>query len=308
MSESVKGLFIACAAVLLLGITLCSPAAALTTGGVGADGIPVTAIQRMGDFNQMVEKRSIRFLMPFSKTFFYLDGATQRGLSYDTAKRFETFVNDRLKKRHLKVHVVIIPTERSKLFGLVAEGYGDIAVGNLTITDERRKLVDFSDPFLKNVEEVVVTGKDVSELKSSMELAGKEVYVKKSSSYYESLIKLNTTLVATGKKPLTITLADEHLEDEDLLEMLAAGVVPMVVIDKHKADFWLTILDNLKIHPAASVNSGGQIAWAFRTESPQLQEIVNAFVKENKKGTLLGNMAFKKYLRNNKYIKNPVAD
>jgi len=308
MSGFMKSLFTTCAAMLLLGITLCSPATALTTGGVDADGIPLIVVQRMVDFNQMVEARSIRFLMPFSKTFFYLDGATQRGLSYDTAKRFETFVNDHLKKGHLKIHVVIIPTERSKLFSLVAEGYGDIAVGNLTITDERRKLVDFSDPFLKNVEEVVVTRKDVAELKSSMELAGKEVYVEKSSSYYESLIKLNTTLVATGKKPLTITLADEHLEDEDLLEMLAAGVVPMVVIDKHKADFWLTILDNIKIHPAASVNSGGQIAWAFRKNSPQLQEIVNAFVKENKKGTLLGNMAFKKYLKNNKYIKNPVAD
>lgn len=308
MGESVKSLVVACAAVLLLVINLCSPATALEKNSLDTDGLPVASTQRMGDYNKMVEQRIIRFLMPFSKTFFYLDGATQRGLAYDSAKRFETFVNDHLKKGHLKVHVVIVPTERSKLFSHVAEGYGDIAVGNLTITDERRKLVDFSDPFLKNVEEVVVTRKDVPELKSSMALAGKEIYVKKSSSYYESLTKLNTALAATGKKPLKITLADEHLEDEDLLEMLAAGVVPMLVVDKHKADFWLTILDNLKIHPAASVNSGGQIAWAFRKNSPELQEIVNAFVKENKKGTLLGNMAFKKYLQNNKYIKNPVAD
>lgn len=308
MGESMKSLFAACVVVLLLGINLCSPVAALTTRSVDADGFPVTATQRTGDYKQMVEERIIRFLMPFSKTFFYLDGATKRGLSYETAKRFETFVNDHLKKGHLKVHVVIIPTERSKLFSLVTEGYGDIAVGNLTITDERKKLVDFSDPFLKNVEEVVVTRKDVPEMKSSMELAGKEVYVAKSSSYYESLVKLNTALIATGKKPLKITLADEHLEDDDLLEMLAAGVVPMLIVDKHKADFWLTIFDNLKIHPAASVNSGGQIAWAFRKNSPQLQEIVNVFVKENKKGTLHGNMAFKKYLQNNKYIKNPVAN
>jgi membrane-bound lytic murein transglycosylase MltF len=308
MSESVKSLVVACVVVLFLGLAFSLPAAALTKSSVNAAGVPVADVQWAGDYEQMVDERIIRFLIPFSKTFFYLDGATQRGLSYDTAKGFEKFVNDHLKKGHLKVHVVIIPTERSKLFTHVAEGYGDIAVGNLTITDERKKLVDFSDPFLKNVEEVVVTRNDVPELKSSMDLAGKEVYVKKSSSYYESLTKLNTALVATGKKPLTITLADEHLEDEDLLEMLAAGVVPMLVVDKHKADFWLTILDNLKIHPAASVNSGGQIAWAFRKNSPQLQTIVNAFVKENKKGTLLGNMAFKKYLKNNKYIKNPVAD
>ena len=165
MDEYVKNLFATCAVMLLLGIILCSPAAALITGSVDADGVPVTDSQRKGDYNQMVEERIIRFLMPFSKTFFYLDGATQRGLSYDTARRFETFVNDHLKKGHLKVHVVIIPTERSKLFSFVTEGYGDIAVGNLTITDGRRQQVDFSDPFLKNVEEVVVTRKDVPELK-----------------------------------------------------------------------------------------------------------------------------------------------
>ncbi len=305
-NSSVKRLFTAISLMIALGVGFCSPATA--SGDQKAENELLQFMtQRKGDYSQMVEKRVVRFLMSFNKTFFYLDGAEKRGLSYDTAMRFEKFVNDQLKKKHLKVHVVIIPTERSNLFSRVTEGYGDIAVGNLTITDERKKLVDFSDPFLENVEEVVVTQKSVPDLKSAMELAGKEIYVTKSSSYYESLLKLNDALIATGKKPVKITLADEHLEDADLLEMLDAGAVPMLVVDKHKADFWVTILDNIKIHPEASVHSGGQIAWAFRKDSPELQEVVNAFVKVNKKGTLLGNMAFKKYLKSNKYIKNPVT-
>ncbi len=305
-NSSGRRLFTAISVMIVLGAGLCLPAAA--SGDLkDEDSLLPFMTQRKGDYGQMVEKRVIRFLMPFNKTFFYLDGAEKRGLSYDTAMAFEKFVNEHLKKKHLKIHVVVIPTKRSHLFSRVTEGYGDIAVGNLTITDERKKLVDFSDPFLKNVEEVVVTQKSVPDLASSMELAGKEIYVKKSSSYYESLLKLNDALIATGKKPVKITLADEHLEDEDFLEMLDAGAVPMLVIDKHKADFWVSILDNIKIHPAASVHSGGQIAWAFRKNSPELQEIVNAFVKVNKKGTLHGNMAFKKYLKNTKYIKNPTG-
>lgn len=287
---------------------VCSSATAIGRSGVTDDGQLEISKPWTGDYDKMVDDRVIRFLIPYSKTFFFLDGATERGLAYDTAKRFEKFVNDRHKKKHLKVHVVIIPTERSVLLTRLAEGYGDIVAGNLTITDERREIVDFSDPFMENVKEVVVTRKDVADLKSSMDLAGKEVYVRKSSSYCSSLLKLNDVLLAIYKKPVKITLADEHLEDEDLLEMLNAGVVPMLVMDKHKAEFWATIMDKIKLHSGASVNSSGLIAWAFRKNSPKLEEVVNAFVKTNKKGTLHGNMAFTKYLEKNTYITNPASE
>ena len=291
--------------VVFLGSSFYLPTTVLGRDVAAKDGSLGLNEQWAGDYEQMVEDRVIRFLIPFSRTYFYLDGATKRGLSYDTVIHFEKYINELLKKGHLKVHAVILPTERSKLFERVAEGYGDIAVGNLSITDERKKQVDFSDPFLKNVEEVVVSRKDLPDLKSSSELSGKEVYVKKSSSYYESLLVLNEELAMAGKEPVRITLADEHLEDEDLLEMLDAGAVSLLIVDNHKAKFWSEILENIKIHPAASVRSGGEIAWAFRKNSPQLQKIVNAFVKKNKKGTLLGNITFKKYLQDTSYIKNP---
>jgi len=287
------------------GAIFCSPATVLSRDAAAKDGSLSLNEQWTGDYGQMVEDRIIRFLIPFSRTDFYLDGATKRGISYDTVIRFEKYINDQLKTGHLKVHAVIIPTERSRLFERVAEGYGDIAVGNVTITDERKKKVDFSDPFLENVAEVVVSRKDLADLQSSAELSGREVYVKKSSSYYEHLLKLNEKLTAAGKQPVNISLADEHLEDEDLLEMLDAGAVPLLIVDDHKAAFWSGILENIKIHPAASVHSGGEIAWAFRKNSSQLQKIVNAFVKKNKKGTLLGNITFKKYLQNTSHIKNP---
>jgi len=291
--------------VVFLGVGFCLPSAVLSRATGAKDGSLNLDEQWTGDYEQMVEDRIIRFLIPFSRTYFYLDGATKRGLSYDTVIYFEKYINDLLKKGHLAVHAVIIPTERSKLFERVAAGYGDIAVGNLTITDQRKKQVDFSDPFLKNVAEVVVSRKDLPDLKSSAELSGKEVYVKKSSSYYGSLLALNEELAAAGREPVKITFADEHLEDEDLLEMLDAGAVSLLIVDNHKAEFWSGILENIKIHPAATVSSNGEIAWAFRKNSPQLQKIVNAFVKKNKKGTLLGNIAFKKYLQDTSYIKNP---
>jgi hypothetical protein len=44
-----------------------------------------------GDFDGMAERHLIRALVPPSKTFYFLDGADQRGLIYELLKEFETY-------------------------------------------------------------------------------------------------------------------------------------------------------------------------------------------------------------------------
>ncbi len=289
--------------VFLSGLMVSSGTAAISRGEVTAQG-EIQNQEWIGDYEEMVQDRIIRVLIPYSKTFYFLDGAMQRGLSYEGAKTFEKYVNARHKTRHLKIHVVVIPTAREKLLSHLNKGLGDIVMGNLTITDERRKLVAFSDPFLKDVDEVIVTDKKGPALTNIFDLAGKEIYVRKSSSYYGSLLRLNEVLASTEKTPVKIVFADENLEDEDLLEMLNAGLLPMLVVDKHKAEFWGKIFDNIKIHLNIKVNSGGSIAWAFRKNSPELEKVINEFVRKNKKGTLHGNIAFNRYLKETKYVTN----
>ena len=131
--------------------------------------------------------------------------------------------------------------------------------------------------------------------------------MRKSSSYYDSLVALNKRFSSEGKKEMSLELADENLEDEDLLEMVNAGVLPLIVMDDHKAGFWEQIFENIEVHDEIVVRRGGEIGWAFRKNSPQLAEAVNAFVKETKKGTLLGNILFKRYLKNTKYITNSLG-
>jgi membrane-bound lytic murein transglycosylase MltF len=102
--------------------------------------------------------------------------------------------------------------------------------------------------------------------------------------------------------------ADENLEDEDLLEMLNAGLIPLIVMDSHKATFWNQIFDNITVHEDAAVASEGNIAWAFRKDSPELAAVVNEFVKKNKAGTLMGNILLKRYLKSTDYIKNSTSE
>jgi len=261
-----------------------------------------------GDFEQMVDNRIIRVLIPYSKTFYFLDKAAQKGATYELVKEFEKSVNKQLKTRHLTVQVIFIPTSRDRLISGLAEGFGDIAAGNLTITDKRMQQVDFSDPIATGVNEILVTGPESSPVKDILDLSGQEIHVRKSSSYYESLKRLNKTLSKTGKPEIKIIEANEHLEDEDLLEMLNAGLIPMMVIDSHKGKFWAQIFENITLHPDITFRKNAKIAWAVQKNTPEFKKVINAFVKTNKKGTLMGNILFNRYLKSTKYVKNNLAD
>ena len=225
----------------------------------------------IGDFDEMTEKRQIRVLVVYSKTFYFLDRGRQRGISYDLLKEFEKYVNKKLKTKTLKVNVVFIPVPRDELIPGLTKGLGDMAVANLTITPQRLKHVAFSNPMLTGVKELLVTGPAAPAVTSVDDLAGKEIHVRKSSSYYESLVLLNETFKEAGKSQIQLVPAEETFEDEDLLEMVNAGLIPMIVMDSHKAQFWTQIFDKIQVHSDIAVRTSGEIAWAFRKDSLQAQ-------------------------------------
>jgi membrane-bound lytic murein transglycosylase MltF len=271
-------------------------------------GIPLQSKKMLGDFDEMIQHRRIRALVTYSKTFYFIDRGRHYGLSYEKLKEFEKFVNKKLKTKTLKFHVVFIPVSRDQLIPSLLNGLGDIAVANLTITTQRQKQVDFSNPFLTDVKELIVTGPSAPSIKSIDDLSGNEIHVRRSSSYYESLVKLNTSFKKVGKSQIKLVLADETFEDEDLLEMVNSGLIAMIAVDSHKARFWKQIFDNINVYPNVAVRSGGEIAWAFRKNSPKLKAVVNEFVKGHKEGTMLGNILFKRYLKNTKYVKNALSE
>ena len=273
--------------------------------------LPVEGLQQLtvpikGDYDKMVKTRVIRVLIPHSKTFFFFDGIKPRGLAYELVMQFEQFINKKQKTKNLKIHTVIIPTTRENLIPHIRDGKGDIAVGNLTITEDRLKEVDFSDPFATGINEIVVSTLDSSPLKTLFDLSGKKIHVRKSSSYYQSLLRLNTTLEAAGKKKAKLIIADDNLEDEDLLEMVNADLIEYMIIDSHKGDFWAKIFEKIKLHPHIKLRTEGQIGWAMRKKSPKLKAVINEFAKTHKIGTLTGNTLFNKYFATTSYITDSI--
>jgi len=267
-----------------------------------------------GDLDGMIERRLIRVLAVNSKTFYFMDKGVQRGASYEIFHLFEEDLNKKLakqgklKQKNLQVRVVFIPIARGDLLQALASGKGDIAVANLTVTPERQKLVDFSSPVYPNVSELLVSGPASPAVSSLADLSGKEVFVRKSSSYYESLMALNKRFAAEKKRAVVIKLAPDALEDEDLIEMVNAGLVPLIIVDKHKADFWKQIFPRIKVHDGVAVRTGGNVAWAIRKGSPQLKASLDDFLNRHGKGTTSGNVILMRYLKNANYVKDASSE
>jgi membrane-bound lytic murein transglycosylase MltF len=261
-----------------------------------------------GDLDGMIQRRMIRVLVVYSKTFYFIEGGAQRGVTYDTFRAFEEQLNKKLKTKHLQVHVVFVPVGRDELLPGLVEGRGDIAAANLTITPERQKTVDFARPVLRDVRELVVTGPGSPEINTIDDLPGKEVFVRKSSSYYESLVALNERFRKERKAEVKLVPAPEDLEDEDLLEMQNAGLIPVLVVDSHKAEFWKQIFPKIVLHPDAAVRTQGEIAWAIRKNSPKLKAELDAFSETHGKGTAFGNEIFRRYLKSTRYVKSATAE
>jgi membrane-bound lytic murein transglycosylase MltF len=188
------------------------------------------------------------------------------------------------------------------------EGRGDIAAANLTITPARQAQVDFADPWITGVSEIVVTGPASPRIRSLNDLAGQEVFVRRTSSYHESLVGLNVRLRNAGLSEIVLVPAPENLEDEDLLEMLSAGLLKILVVDSHKAKFWKKVFPQLTLHPELAVRTGGDIAWAIRKGSPKLKTALNEFVKTHGGQTVFGRVTLQRYLESTKYVKSATAE
>jgi membrane-bound lytic murein transglycosylase MltF len=233
------------------------PAAPAEDGRKQLRGLALTSKEWMGDFDKMLEYRRIRVLVPHSRTLYFNDKGRERGVTGDTVRDFEHYLNKKYARKLCKrpLTVFIVPHTRDVLLTDVAKDLGDIAAGDITVTEERLKTVDFVAPEeAPRVSEVLVTGPKSPTVGVIDDLAGKTVHVRKASSYYESLLSLNKRFKKDGgfwsqkrKAPVKIILVPDALEDEDLMEMLNAGLFEFLVVDDWIAKIWAQVLPKIKV-------------------------------------------------------------
>ncbi|MCW0207066.1 MAG: transporter substrate-binding domain-containing protein [Achromobacter sp.] len=295
----------------LLAALLCAPLVLMPAAPASAQqakGDPLSLAYNVkpwtGDLDGMIKRRQVRVLVPYNKTLYFLDkGGTQRGIMADLMTAFENDLNAQLKNRNIRVHVVLLPTSRERLIPDLLAGKGDLVAANLTVTEERAKLVDFSSPLATGVREIVVASPGAPELNSLDDLSGQEVFLNPASSYYGSVQQLNADLRARGLKPVAIRDAPGVFETDDILEMASADLVKFTVADRYLANFWKQVFPQIRVYENLEVDAGNDIAFAFRKGSPKLAATLNPFMEKHRIGTSFGNQQLTKYLKSVKWVK-----
>ncbi len=266
--------------------------------------------QWIGDLDGMIERGQIRALVPYNRSSYFINGTKRGGIIYEALTLFEKNLNEQLGKRPGTpgyVRVIFIPMTRDRILPSLNEGYGDLAAANLVITESRKTQFDFSIPSVDNWRELVVSGPAAGAITNFEDILGDTVYIRRSSSYYEHLKVFNDSLSKAGKPAIHVVPVDEHLEDDDILEMVNAGMIPITISNNFATRLWSQILPDIRVHEDLAIKTEGKIGWAMRSGSPNLKTAVDVFIKQHRQGSLTGNILLKKFLENTNYLKKANA-
>ncbi|MDR7371400.1 transglycosylase SLT domain-containing protein [Flavobacterium aquidurense] len=253
---------------------------------------------QFGDLDSMVQRRRIRVLVPYTHFYYAININKRSGVAFEVLTLFENSLNKQLHLKPNQVRIIFIPVNRSQIIPLLQEGYADFAYAGMTITEERKKKVDFSIPSITGLKEIVVGGPKSPKLNSLADLSGKEIYLREGSSYESAALKLNDSLKNKGLKPIIIKTLDPYLETEDVLEMVHSGVIPFSAMVEDIAELWSKVMPNLVLYNKIPLARNISYGIVFRKNSPKLKAAVDTFLEKNSKGTLIGNTLYNKYVKN----------
>jgi membrane-bound lytic murein transglycosylase MltF len=263
--------------------------------------------RRTGDLDEMVKRRNIRALVLLNPISFFYAKGLPRGVMYEALEEFQKFANQKLKTGKLSVEVTFIPMRVDQIEAALTEGVGDMIASGIAVTPDREKRVAFSMPIQTDVTQIIVTGSSFGPVSTLADLGGKEVYANPLTTYYENLQKAKEQLQKAGKTPIVIKAADKTLMDDDLVQMVNAGLIPATVTTKRQADLWSKVLDQIQPHPDLVIACGGQLAWVMRKNNPQFKQLVDEFVSSHSVGTSFGSTLLRRYLQNTKWVKNSTS-
>ena len=262
-----------------------------------------------GDFDEIVRRRAVRVGVTFNRTFYFVDRGVQRGISYEYGQLLEARINQHFKTRPgNRIYVIFLPLPRATLLSALVEGKVDLVAAQIPVTAEMEKFVDFSNPTRKNVSQVLVTGPGTPVISAMESLSGREVFVREQGGSSQELLALNEEFKTNGKPPVIIRDAPPNLEEDDLLEMVSAGLIPAVVVDDYLARFWKKVFPNLVVHDGIALRTGGSLAIAVRKNNGKLLAAVNTFMGTYGLGSAFGNQIERRYLINTTYAQRATSE
>ncbi|MEL6538875.1 MAG: transporter substrate-binding domain-containing protein [Bacteroidota bacterium] len=285
---------------LLLGVLLgCRPAPPPAAVEETEPEIPEPVVF---DLQQIQERGEIIALLDNSSTSYFLYKGQPMGYEYELLCLLA-------KELGVKLRLEIVSDLKDAFIKLNA-GEGDIVAHNLTVTRDRKQWIAFTD-YHHMVRQVLIQRKprnwrqlkkhqiDARLIRNQIELIGKEVYVRRNSSYAERLHNLSDEIGGD----IVMVEGDEDWDTEAMIRMVADGDIALTVADEDIAKVNATYFPELDIETAVSFPQ--QIAWGIRKNAPELQTHINTWLAFEKRKPDF-HVIYNKYFRSEKAQLNRV--
>jgi membrane-bound lytic murein transglycosylase F len=246
------------------------------------------------DLPEIKERDTLKAITYYGSTSYFLYRGQPMGYEYELVSRLAEDLGLNLE--------IVIADDLDKEIEMLKTGEGDMIIHGLTVTQERKERITFTEPHITTHQVLVQKKPDnwrqmkVHEIREEivsdpMELVGKKVYVRKNSSYYARLQNLEEELGGD----IDIVEMPGDMNTEDLIRMVAEGEIPYTVADYNLASINQTYYRDLDIDVRLSFSQ--RIAWAVRGSSPELLKEVNEWI-----GKMKQNVDY--YVIYNKYFEN----
>jgi membrane-bound lytic murein transglycosylase F len=255
------------------------------------------------DVDEIRERGSLVAITGYSPVSYFIYRGQPMGYEYDLLE---------LLADHLDLQTdIILVRDLDEMIEMLNSGKADLIAYNLTITKERRDRIAFTNP-LNITRQMLVQRKpenwrsmalheiERELIRNPIELAGKNVHVRKASAYKTRLENLSREIGGE----IIIVEAPSHVTTEDLIRMTAEGEIDCTVADENIARINQAYYQILDV--ATPVSLPQQTAWAVRFGSPRLLEAINAWLAEVQK-TAEYYVIYNKYFENRRALRERYA-
>lgn len=256
------------------------------------------------DLKDIIKKGKLTVLVENSSTTYFVYRERPLGFEYELLKAFAEEIGVNLE--------IKIVNNLDSLIPMLNRGEGDIIACNYTITKERSKMINFSEPFMETHQVLVQRKPEGWEamkdeewkshlVNSPTQLAGKTIHVWRNSSYYERLINLQEEIGDS----ILISAEKGNIGGEELIEMVAEGIIDYTISEANVAKVNERFFDNLYVELPLSVDQS--LAFGLRKSSPLLKSILDQWLKDYKK-TSKYTYAYHKYFEIGHITQNAFID
>ncbi|MEP2771206.1 MAG: transporter substrate-binding domain-containing protein [Fulvivirga sp.] len=248
------------------------------------------------DLKKIKARGSIIAIVDNSSTGYFLYKGQPMGYEYDLLERYA---------KHIGVELQVkLTSSIDRAFEMLNKGEGDVIAYSLTVTKERKKHVAFTDNHYTTRQVLVqrkpenwtkMTRDQISKslVRNQVELVGKEIHVRKSSSYVDRLHNLSHEIGGD----IVIIEEEDSAETEELIKRVSLGEFKYTVADESVALVNAAYYPNIDVKTPISFPQ--QIAWAVRKNAPKLVKSLNEWMVDLKREPTF-NVIYNKYFKNNR--------